>query len=51
VFTEEKLDKTGARLEISASKTLLRLAQETRVSKTSARRAKKLLKLRPIRQG
>jgi hypothetical protein len=48
VLAEEKLDEIGARLEPSA-RSLRRLAQETGVSKTSARSATKLLKLRPYR--
>jgi hypothetical protein len=35
----EKLDDTGARLEPTPRKSLKRLAQETEVSKTSARTA------------
>jgi hypothetical protein len=45
VLTEDKLDNIGARLEASPRKSLRRIAQETRVSETSARTAKKLLKL------
>jgi len=45
VLTEDKLDKIEARLETSPRKSLRRLAQETRISETSARRAKILLKL------
>jgi hypothetical protein len=45
VLTEDKLDNIGARLETSPRKSLRRLAQETRISETSARRAKILLKL------
>jgi gamma-glutamylcysteine synthetase len=47
VLTEEKLDDIGARLEHTPRKSLKRLAQETGVSKFSARSATKLLKLRP----
>jgi DeoR/GlpR family transcriptional regulator of sugar metabolism len=39
VLTEEKLDDIGARLEHTPRKSLKRLAQETGVSKSSARRA------------
>jgi transposase len=49
VLTGEKLDDIGARLEHTPSKSLKRLAQETRVSKSSARRATLLLKLRPYK--
>jgi hypothetical protein len=49
VLTEEKLDYTGARLEHAPRKLIKRLAQETGVSKTSARRATQLLKLRPYK--
>jgi hypothetical protein len=45
VLTEEKLDETGAGLNTS-QKSLRRLALETGISKTSAARATKLLKLR-----
>jgi hypothetical protein len=44
VLIEEKLDDISARLETSPRKSLNRLAQETSVSKTSARKATKLLK-------
>jgi hypothetical protein len=43
VFTE-KLDDIGARLEHTPSKSLKRLAQETGVSKSSARKATQMLK-------
>jgi hypothetical protein len=46
VLTEEKLDDTGTRLEHTPRKSLKRLAQETGVSKSSARRATQLLELR-----
>jgi hypothetical protein len=46
VLAEKKLDDTGARLEHTHRKLLKHLAQETGVSKSSARRATKLLKLR-----
>jgi response regulator of citrate/malate metabolism len=45
VLTEETLDDSDARLETSPRKSLKWLAQETGVSRTSARRATKLLKL------
>jgi response regulator of citrate/malate metabolism len=45
VLTEEKLDDMGARFEQTPKKSLKRLAQETGVSKSSARRATQLLKL------
>jgi hypothetical protein len=44
VLTEEKLDDIGARLEHTPRKSLKRLAQETGVSKSSARTATPLLK-------
>jgi hypothetical protein len=47
VLTEETSDDIGARLVASPRKSLKRLAQERDVSITSARRATKLLKLRP----
>jgi hypothetical protein len=49
VLTEEKLDDTGASLEHSHRKQPEHLAQETGVSKSSARRATKFLKLRPYK--
>jgi hypothetical protein len=49
VLTEEKLDDTGARLEHTPRKSLKHLTQETRMSKSSVRRATKLLKLRPYK--
>jgi DNA-binding MurR/RpiR family transcriptional regulator len=49
VITEEKLDDTGARLEHATRKSLKRLAQETGVSKSSARRATQLLNRRPYK--
>jgi hypothetical protein len=49
VLTEEKLDDIGARLEHTLRKSLKRLAQESGVSKFSARTAAQLLKLRPYR--
>jgi hypothetical protein len=48
VFTE-KLDVMGARLEHTHRKSFKHLAQETRVSEFSARRATQLLKLRPYK--
>jgi hypothetical protein len=45
VLTEGKQDDMGARLEHTARKSLERLAQETGVSKSSARTATQLLKL------
>jgi hypothetical protein len=39
VFTEEKLHDIGAKLELTPSKSLKPLAQETGVSKSSARTA------------
>jgi hypothetical protein len=47
VLTEEKLRDIGARLEYTPRISLKLLAQETGVSKSSARTATKLLKLRP----
>jgi hypothetical protein len=44
VLTEEKLDDTEARLEHTPIKSLKRLAQETGVSKSSARTESQLLK-------
>jgi hypothetical protein len=44
MLTEEKLDDMGARLECEPRKSLKRLAQKTRVSKSSARTATQLLK-------
>jgi response regulator of citrate/malate metabolism len=49
VLTEEKLDDIGARLEHTPRKSLKRLAQETGVSKSSARKTTQLLKLRPCK--
>jgi hypothetical protein len=48
VFTE-KLEDLGARLEHTPRKSLKRLAQETGVSKSGARSATQLLKLRPYK--
>jgi hypothetical protein len=45
----EKLDDIGARLEHTPRKSLKRLAQETGVSKSNARTATQLLKLRPYK--
>ncbi|PNF31265.1 hypothetical protein B7P43_G12670 [Cryptotermes secundus] len=44
VLGEEKLDETGARLKHILRKSLKRVAQGTRVSKSSARTATQLLK-------
>jgi hypothetical protein len=44
-----KLDDIGARLEHTSRKSPKRPAQETGVSKSSARRATQLLKLRPYK--
>jgi hypothetical protein len=49
VLTEEKLDDVGARLENTPRKSLKHLAQMTGVSKSSARMATQLLKLRPYK--
>jgi transposase len=49
VLTEEKLDDIGARLEHTPTKSLKHLAQETGVSKSSARTAIQLLKVRPYK--
>jgi transposase len=49
VLTEEKLDEIGARLEHAPRKSLKHLAQETGVSKSSARTAIQLLKLKPYK--
>jgi hypothetical protein len=49
VFTEEKSDDIGARLEHTPRKSLKRLAQESGVSTSSASRATQLLKLRPYK--
>jgi hypothetical protein len=45
VLAEENLDDIGARLEHTPRKSLKRLAQQTRVSKSSVRTATQLLKL------
>jgi response regulator of citrate/malate metabolism len=50
VLTEEKLDDIGARLEYTPRKSLKRLAQETGLSKSSARRAAQFLKLRTYKR-
>jgi transposase len=44
VLAEDKLDSIGARLQLTPGKSLKSLAQETGVSKSSARRAIQLLK-------
>jgi hypothetical protein len=46
VFTDERLDDIGGRLEHTPRKSLQRLAQETGMSKCSARTSTQLLKLR-----
>ena len=47
VLTEQKLEEIGDRLENSPQKSLRRLAQESDISKASAWKATKLLKLKP----
>jgi hypothetical protein len=49
MLTKEKLDDIGARLEHIPRKSLKHPTQETGVSKSSARRATQLLKLRPYK--
>jgi hypothetical protein len=49
VLTEEKVDDIGAKLGHATRKSLKYLAQETAVSKSNARRATQLLKLRPYK--
>jgi hypothetical protein len=49
VLSEGKLDDIAARFQHTPRKSLKCLAQETRVSKSSARRATQLLKLRPYK--
>jgi hypothetical protein len=49
VLTEEKSDDTRARLKHTPRISLKRLTQETGVSKSSARTATQLLKLRPYK--
>jgi response regulator of citrate/malate metabolism len=49
VITEKKLDDIRARLEYTLIKSLKRLAREIGVSKSGARRATQLLKLRPYK--
>jgi hypothetical protein len=49
MLTEEELDAIGTRLEYTPRKSLKRLAQETGVSKSSARSTTQLLKLRPYK--
>jgi hypothetical protein len=49
VPAEEKLGDIGARLEHKPGKLLKRLAQETGVSKSGARRLTQLLELRPYK--
>jgi hypothetical protein len=50
LLTEEKFDDIWARLEHTHRKSLKHLAQETGVSKSSARRATQLLKVRPYKR-
>jgi hypothetical protein len=49
VLTGEKLDNIRARIQHTPRKSLKRLAQETGVSKSSARTATNLLELRPYK--
>jgi hypothetical protein len=49
VLTEEKLGDKGARLEYTPRKSLKHIAQENGVSKSSARRAAQMPKLRPYK--
>jgi hypothetical protein len=49
VLTKKKLDDVGARLEHTPRKSLEHLAEETGVSKSSARTATQLPKLRPYK--
>jgi hypothetical protein len=49
VLTKEKSDDIGAKLEHTPTKSLKSLAQEAGVSKSSARRATQLTKLRPYK--
>jgi hypothetical protein len=49
VLAEEKLDDIWARLEHTPRKSLKCLAQEILMSKSSGRRATKMLKLRPYK--
>jgi hypothetical protein len=49
VLSKEKLDEISARLEHTPQKSLRCLAQETRISKSSAQTATKLLKLKPFK--
>jgi hypothetical protein len=48
-LTEGKIDDIGARLEHTPRKSQKRLDQETRLSKSNARTATQLLKLRPYK--
>jgi hypothetical protein len=50
LLTKEKLDDIGARLKHTSRELLKRLAEEPRVSKSSARTATQLLKLRPYKR-
>jgi hypothetical protein len=49
VLTKEKLDEIKARLEHTPQKSLRHLAEETGISKSSAAKATKLLKLKPYK--
>jgi hypothetical protein len=49
MLTEENLEEIGASLEYIPRKSLRRLAQETTVSKSSARAAAKLVRLKPFK--
>jgi response regulator of citrate/malate metabolism len=48
-LTEEKLNNIGTRLEHTPRKSLKCLAQETGVSRSTARKATQLLNLRPYK--
>ncbi|KAJ4449849.1 hypothetical protein ANN_01255 [Periplaneta americana] len=49
VLTEDKLNKIGAHIERSPTKSLPKLAQQVGVSVSSARKATKLLKVKPYK--
>jgi hypothetical protein len=49
MLTEEKFDDIRARLKHTPRKSLKRLAHETGMSKSSARKSIQLLKLRPCK--
>jgi hypothetical protein len=49
VLTDEKLDDKGARLEYTPRKSLKHLAQDTGVSKSSAKKAAQTPKLKPYK--